>query len=216
MHSFSQLNHANFFSVFACPHQNYLIILWKSSQSLFGKRKQLIVYEGTACATALIRISLPALVNSFSFQPDTLFTTLCFRWAKVLDFDHPTKEGKPRYDSWGSITWAPNKVFTSSLRFNYWPEEVSYTCNSLWISVASSFVARPKARLSSAKKMCETLGPLIEEATPLNFFLWTAWCNSAKSPSAQIRKRYGDNGSPYLNPRDGCILLYGCPLILTV
>lgn len=52
--------------------------------------------DGTACATALIRISLPAVVKSFSFQPDTLFVTLCFSLAKVLFFDGPTKEGSPR------------------------------------------------------------------------------------------------------------------------
>lgn len=97
-----------------------------------------MVYDGTACATALIKIYLPTLVKTFSFHPDTLQATLCFMCAKVLDFDLPTREGKPRYDSWGLITWAPNKVFTPSLipssvlglkkrevffLFSCWPDE---------------------------------------------------------------------------------------------
>lgn len=49
-----------------CPPQNIVMIEFLSSHRLTGNFKQLIVQFGIACATAFIRISLPALDKSFS------------------------------------------------------------------------------------------------------------------------------------------------------
>ena len=97
LHIFFQLTQAIFDSWFLWPHQKFLIILSKSSHMVFGRRKQLIVYVGTACAIALIRTSLPPTERSFSFYPANFLLTFSLISAKTCDFDFPIKEGRPRY-----------------------------------------------------------------------------------------------------------------------
>ena len=78
---------AFFFSLSCWAHQNLQIVVLISSQRLFVRTKHDIAYLGIACATALMRISLLAFHNSFSFHPWILFQTLSFKYAKVCFFD---------------------------------------------------------------------------------------------------------------------------------
>ena len=96
-HIHSQLIQATFFSFLTCPHQNCLTIPVISSHSPLGSLKQLIVYEGTAWATALVNTSFPALDKSFSFHPASLDSRFRLIFAKVFFLDLPIKEGRPRY-----------------------------------------------------------------------------------------------------------------------
>ena len=89
-------------------------MLVNSSHSASGNLKQLIVYEGIACATALISTSLPALDNIFSFQPVNFLQSFSFISLKVFLFFLPTSKGNPKYFSCCFITWAPNLRFISS------------------------------------------------------------------------------------------------------
>jgi hypothetical protein len=50
-----------------------------SSQRLLVRSKQAIAYVGIACATALMRISLPALDRNFYFHPLILLKILSFK-----------------------------------------------------------------------------------------------------------------------------------------
>jgi hypothetical protein len=54
---------------------------------------------GIAWATALIRISLPALDNSRSFQPWIICQTLYFKHVKTCDLALPIYTGSPKYRS---------------------------------------------------------------------------------------------------------------------
>ena len=65
LHIFFQATQASFCSWCHCLHQKLHIMLSRSSHRPFGRRKQLIVYVGTAWAIALIRISLPPIESIF-------------------------------------------------------------------------------------------------------------------------------------------------------
>jgi hypothetical protein len=60
-----------------------------SSHNNFVKSKQDIAYVGIACATALIKISLPAFDNSFSFHRWIFFHTLSFKYANIFYLERP-------------------------------------------------------------------------------------------------------------------------------
>ena len=92
---FFQLTQAIFYSWFLWPHQKFLIILSKSLHRVFGSRKQLIVYMGTACAMILIRTSLPPMERRFSFHP-TSFLFAFFFFSKDLCFWFPYDGGQPQ------------------------------------------------------------------------------------------------------------------------
>ena len=109
----SQLIHAILFLPLDWPHQKAWTMLVISSQRLSGSLKTLIVYAGMACATALMRISLLACENTFSFHPNSLLSNLSFNARKVF-FDLSTKEGRPRYVSCCFITSAPKHSFISA------------------------------------------------------------------------------------------------------
>ena len=113
-HSLSHFIHAIFCSLPFYPHQKFRTMLVMSSHRLFGNRKQLMVYAGTACATAFISISLPALDKSFSFQPANLLANLSFNYWNVFRFDLPTNDGSPRYFSCCLIISTPNICFMLS------------------------------------------------------------------------------------------------------
>ena len=142
-------------------------MLVSSSQRFSGSLKQLMVYVGTAWATALMSTSLPTVDKSFSFHPDNLLATLDFSWAKEFVLDLPMREGRPRYVSCYLITWAPNIVLifvcisplVFRLKYNEvfclfscCPDDDSYTLRILRISDPLASVALPKIMLSSAKK----------------------------------------------------------------
>ena len=68
--------------------------------------------------------------------------------------------------------------------------DLEHSLNLLTLhSPLSLTMALPNIRLSSAKNRWEIVGPLTETATPLRVMFWTALCNNADSPSAQMRKR---------------------------
>jgi hypothetical protein len=48
-----------------CPHQKFATIESNSSHRNWGRRKQLKMYVGIDCTTALIRTSFPAMDNLF-------------------------------------------------------------------------------------------------------------------------------------------------------
>jgi hypothetical protein len=48
-----------------CPHQKFATIESNSSHRTWGRRKQLKMYVGIDCTTALIRTSFPAMDNLF-------------------------------------------------------------------------------------------------------------------------------------------------------
>ena len=97
LHIFFQLTQVIFDSWFLWPHQKFLIILSKSLHMVFGSKKQIIVYMGTTCATALIRTSLPPMKRSFSFHPTSFLLAFSLILAKTCVFYFPIKEGRPRY-----------------------------------------------------------------------------------------------------------------------
>ena len=75
-HILSQLNQVILFFSFVYPHQNLRTILVISSQRALESLKALIVYDGNACATVLIKISFPALDKNFSFHRESLLSNL--------------------------------------------------------------------------------------------------------------------------------------------
>jgi hypothetical protein len=70
-----------------------------SAQNLAGNLKQLIAYVDMAWITTLIRTSLPAWDNSFSFHPYNLRQTLSLISLKALRFALPIIGGNPKYFS---------------------------------------------------------------------------------------------------------------------
>ena len=123
------------------PHQNFLIMISSSLQREVGSRKQLITYMGIVCATAFIRISLPAYDSSFSPHPCITRHALSFMLLKEACLFLPTKEGMPRYFSnsfiSGMLRLAYMAFFVSSSTFllkqivvlswfNFCPDSTSY------------------------------------------------------------------------------------------
>ena len=95
--SLSHFNQWIFLLSVFCPHQYWAIRLFTSSHHVLGRRKQFIMYVGIACATAFIRISLPAFERNFSFHPWRRCTILSFMPLKIDLFDLPMRAGRPRY-----------------------------------------------------------------------------------------------------------------------
>ena len=115
LHILFQLIQLNFASYCLWPHQKFFIILSMSSHRPWGSRKQLIVYVGIACATALMRISFPSIERSLPFQPASFCPTLSFKIAKTWFFDLPMREGRPRYLVCLVFYIGPRILKTSSL-----------------------------------------------------------------------------------------------------
>lgn len=113
-HILSQLNQVILFLSLAWPHQNLQTKLVFSSHKALGSLKTLIVYVGTAWAIVLIKISLPALDNSFSFQLDNLLFNLSINWWKVFHLIFPTEDGRPKYFPCSLIISPPKRCFISS------------------------------------------------------------------------------------------------------
>ena len=103
-HILSQLSHAILFLPSFWPHQNLWIIPANSSHRESGSLKTLIVYVGMACATALMRTSLLAWDNSFSFQPESLLSSFSFKALKVCFLICPLRMVGPNKSH---AVWSP-------------------------------------------------------------------------------------------------------------
>lgn len=66
-HNIFQFIQCIFFALFICPHQYLAMVEFIVSHKVFGILKMLMEYVGIACATVLIRISLPAFEINFFF-----------------------------------------------------------------------------------------------------------------------------------------------------
>ena len=99
LHIFSQETHANFLSLYFCPHQKLFTIEFNSLHRESGRLKQPIVYVGVAWATTLIRISQPALDSNLPFQFAIFLPTWSFIRLKAFFFPCPTNGSKPKYFS---------------------------------------------------------------------------------------------------------------------
>ena len=229
-HIFLQLTYAILFSLAFCPHQKLRIIFSKSWQSVLGSWKQLIVYVGTAWATALIRISLPPIERSLPFQPASFLATLSLTLANTCVFYFPMMEGSPRYllcrescigprmsrmlsfKSWGVFGL---KKTEDLLVLIFYPEASSYLLRILTSAWHSWTFALQNKRLSSAKKRWVIKGqPLQMEIPFICWFLAASWMR-AENPSAQRRKRQGESGSPCLVPFEGKMFPQASPFIST-
>jgi len=83
------------------------------------------------------------------------------------------------------------------------------------ILVAWSTLALKKRKQSSANKMWDIIGALLQILTPLILPLASAFRISGERPSTQIINKCGDSGSPYLEPLPGMIWLVALPLTST-
>ena len=173
--------------------------------------------------------SFPAYESIFSFQPDSLLSSLSFNARKVFFFDLPTKEGSPRYVSCCFMTSAPKHCFMSSWMSGValWLKNKQF-CPDLFFSQMHAHmcpriaqdgcippcVAWQKIMLSSAKKRCEIRGPCGQAATPWSEPIEVACWRRDESPSAQNKKRKGEMRSPCLKPLDGTMCPRGPPFNL--
>lgn len=146
----------------------------RSSHNPFGRRKQLIVYVGTAWATAFIRTSFPPIKRIFSL-PESFLPTFSFNSAKTSFLDLPIIEGRPRYleclescieprisrtslfVSWAVLRLKNIDDLSMSI---FWPNVASYIVRisvSLW---HSWLLALQNSKLSLTKKRWLTWGHL--------------------------------------------------------
>ena len=126
----------------------------------------LMVYVGIACTTTLSKISLPAWVRNFSFQPVMQSQIHPCKLLKALTLDQPIKAGRPKYFSKLSVVLTPAKERISSRTpigvfllkkidvfclFNLCPDAFLYHSRISCIFSHSLHLALQNNRLSSAK-----------------------------------------------------------------
>jgi hypothetical protein len=189
-----------------------------------------MLYVGIAWTTALINISLPAWDKNLTFHSSNFFCTLLHIPAKVLFLDRPTIEGSPKYLSKLAAIWIPAVLQRKSLKstpvfllkktdvfaaFNYWPEARSYKFRTWEKFSHSSSVALQNNRESSANSKWLTLCPPAKIGTPEMRVSSSAFVSKELSPSATIKNKYGDSGSPCQSPLEGQIFPKGTPFTNT-
>jgi hypothetical protein len=94
------------------------------------------------------------------------------------------------------------------------PEHTSYNCSIFCRVLALAFEALISTSESSANKRWLKLGASLHTRTPSRLPSRSALFNNEEKPSAQIRKRYGEIGSPCLKPRCGVITSVHDPFTL--
>ena len=138
---------------------------------------------------------------------------------KLLFSTFPHKlDGRPKYFSFivsfvicnscitSSLCWLLVFLLNSTVDLSLLiicPEQSSYKWSIPCKCKAFSLFARMKIRESSANKRWEMLGALGQILTPLILPSVSALCNRDEKPSAHNKDKYGDNGSPCLNPLCG-------------
>ena len=110
LHSSSHLTQCNFRLSPRCPQKNLRMRASMSWQRVTGSLKHEIVYVGSAWATALIKISLPAYDRSLPSHPWSFFHTLCLILSKLSFFFRPMKLGNPKYFSYCLTTGTPGPL----------------------------------------------------------------------------------------------------------
>ena len=95
--TFSPADLSHFSLLVSLPPPKILSILSRSSHNPFRSWKQLIVYVGIACMTALISTSFPPIEGIFSFHSKSFSPTFSFISAKTWSFDLPITDGRTRY-----------------------------------------------------------------------------------------------------------------------
>ena len=95
---------------------------------------------------------------------------------------------------------------------SFCPVLSSNFCSTILTLSACSVFALKKSRASSANNRCEIPGACREIFSSFKVPSWTSFCNNKDRASATKRKRYGDSGSPWRNPRVGWKDSRGIPL----
>ena len=156
----------------------------------------------------------PSLKDIFFLPPHHPFRDPFLEILKGTDFWSTCAPNIDRIFSWTSrhgFLLKNNAVFwrliTCPEAFLYW---VSTSINR-W---NSSIFALLNSRLSSVKRKWEMRTPPWQEVSPFKWWVSIAFRSKEESPSAQKRKRYGDNGSPCLIPLEGETYPQGSPLIM--
>ena len=141
------------------------------------------MYVRIACATTLIKISLPLIESIFSFHPESFFPTFSFISTKTWFFDFPIIEERLRYlpclmsyigprmpkSSFlvsGVVFWLTNTEDLFVLIF--YPNAISYRSRfstNVWLSCLS---ALQNNRLSSMKNKWVILGLPLHMDMPLS------------------------------------------------
>ena len=139
---------------------------------------------------------------------------------KMLIFYSPKNIWKSleRKISVKSEIWAFVSLFTALLKkmvvfsqFSFWPKACSYNDRISWIVCKSVIDALQNKRLSSTKNKCKIFGPLLHKEKSRILSFEATYFNILFKPYKHNKKRYGDKGSPCLNPLDGLISSLGSP-----
>ena len=107
--------HVVFLSPLLHPHQNFLRSLFICSQRPRGSLKHDMEYVGIACATDLIKTSLPPKNKHFCIQHWTCFQILSFKYLEHPSFALPTSVGRPKYLSVNASTIICRTCLTATL-----------------------------------------------------------------------------------------------------
>ena len=184
-----------------------------------------------AWITAFNRISSPPADSNFSFQPLILLTIRSIRKLKQSVLSTPTFAGKPKYLSVRASVIIFSIVHNCSLISTFvlglkkildfstltsCPDAAQYKSSADFSVSALCWLAFIKINESSVKRRFVTGGASLQTLTP-DMFPFSSACESkAFNPSVHNKKRYGDSGSPYLNPLVGLNLSPSSSLILTL
>jgi hypothetical protein len=79
-------------------------------------------------------------------------------------------------------------------------EALQYFANISFVSLAPSRLVLKNNRLSSAKSRWFTAGAVGATIIPLSLDDWSLFFRRHEKPSAANKNKYGDMGSPCLNP----------------
>ena len=187
----------------------------------FVKSKHPMAKVGIAWATDLISTSFAALDRCFSVHIAILFPKRSRNGWNRSFFIRPSGVASnstcctPSMFLISYLCCVPMLSRVSREHFSglsFCPVLSSNFCSTNLTLSACSVFALKKSRASSANNRCEIPGACREIFSSFKVPSWTSFCNNKDRASATKRKRYGDSGSPWRNPRVGWKDSRGIPL----